>query len=239
MGPMLTGSVLDRWFIDEAPSGTGPAVLEDCAGKPMPLALTYDGWLAFVTKSAHRGLEWSKPGKASRAAAMAKPGDDLVALGPKSWATFELVVEVDGFPAGHPLLELRNAQTRIAVDAGGLQGVAVTWDYDTVVYQTYLFPSVRYVLHVVIDTFQSDTERVRLYVNGLGVDPDTSASSYPFSGKTLALGAGTTVVLGNNADFNASIDGKIYYAAVYDEPLGWLAVSQNASALAGDDDGLP
>jgi hypothetical protein len=93
----------------------------------------------------------------------------------------------------------------------------------------------RSVLHVVVDTTDTpSTNRVRLYVNG--VLQTATGGTQPAQNATINIGTGNSICLGNRDTQGRSMDGAIYYAALYANSLSATQVTDNSKILMAWDD---
>ena len=123
--------------------------------------------------------------------------------------------------------------------AGGMEpAVREAWDVD-------LTSAGRTVLHAVLDTTLSEADRLRLYVDGAG-QGDGSTFGRPAQlneGIDLSAGnCGATLdgckyIVGNRNDDDSTIEGTIYYCALYGAALDANEIANNVAILQASDDG--
>jgi hypothetical protein len=246
-GPALADSgLVVRYFLDEASSGTAPAIATDSAPVPLSLSLDYgaSGNLSFVEIDAsHRGLEWTAAGGDGRAWINPLASTKIqTRINGVQRVTIELVVEVKGATldahiAGitsngcgtycDNLMLFTNGDDdlRLHVMDVPVAGWAPTW--------TSLG---RVVLHVVMDsTLGASSERARLYIDGALQPP---AGAIP----PLAMGAAVDVPsdgyfsLGNRDPADQSFAGSMHYAALYDVAMSQARIATHAARLTASDD---
>jgi hypothetical protein len=96
----------------------------------------------------------------------------------------------------------------------------------------------RTVIHAVLDTTLADGERVRMYVNGVDLGPNSVAPMPVAQGETISFSGGR-YVLGNRPIDDASFEGTVYYCALYSVALTASEVANNGALLLADDDAPP
>ena len=96
----------------------------------------------------------------------------------------------------------------------------------------------RLVAHIVLDTnLATPSDRVRLYVNGTDHGPgDVIENPMAQGAQTEIIAATDSYGVGNRAVGGRSIEGTIYYCAMYAAALSPEEVAQNAAALMMGDD---
>lgn len=188
---------------------------------------------------AMRGLTWADHSQDGRAAALID-GGDLEALNGATQATIECVAQVlRGNPNASRILHIgmgsENGRLAMCTEsASNLQlrlnnRVIEEWDLADALLE-------RSVLHYVLDTTLTDVdERLRLYVDGVDQGPGVTLDSQPALDETLTFAA-ATLALGNRSDGKRSLEGTIYYCALYAAALGPTEVAENAALLAVSDD---
>lgn len=240
------GSLVARYHVDEAESGTAPASLVDAAPEPLLLGLEYGSMMAemaFATDGTSRALEWPSGGTGGLAGAPIDGSKIQAMLEGKTAATLEVVADVDGVagggsavawigePGGSGLLSLRTTTT-------GRMGLYLA---NAAVGDWFLGfgAEERTVIHAVLDLAQpDDAQRVRPYVNGKPVN--NQAQGVLQGGEVISLGAGASLVLGNalaqDGTASRSFSGRLYYAALYAGALTEAQIKNNAATLMVRDD---
>ncbi|MBW2455532.1 MAG: hypothetical protein JRI68_13515 [Deltaproteobacteria bacterium] len=243
-GVLADDGLVARYYLDEAASGQAPTEVLDAAPDPLPLPLTYvnigtDEFMTYTEDAdGNRGLAFAAIGHDDRASIPVDSTKVSAALHASHAVTYEVVADVQGVSGStsriihigtdteHTLSIETDAVTRLqfSVNEHGVGGIPV--DLKTLG---------RAVFHTVLDTAQSEpADRVRIYVNGgrlpsvWGTPPDLDAP--------IDLGIGRDFVIGNREIGERSIEGVIYYAAVYGEPLTDEQILQNVALLLIDDD---
>lgn len=96
----------------------------------------------------------------------------------------------------------------------------------------------RSVVHLVVDASKATLEdRARLFIDG--VEQAATVSSGPGAGETVTLPGGESLVLGNEPNSFRSMDGVLFYAAIYDVALDETEITTNAALLLASDDTQP
>lgn len=232
-----TGLVV-RYFMDEATGGTAPLNLLDSAPTPLPAPIDYGGQASFTDENGNQGLQWDSAevaGKAEVAFGATKLYDRLR---PARTVTIEVVADIQnagtntegsniaGLRGGNPdfMLTVRGADIVFYRPFGSLGAI---WA-DVNVQQ-------RMVLHLVYDsTDPTSANRIELFKDGVLIPKTTS--SPPAQNQTVGLGSLDSLMIGNNRNESRSIEGKIFYVAVYDQALSQADISTNTARLFADDD---
>ena len=244
VGGLDDGGVIVRYFIDEAASGMPEILLNDAIQPPFNLALDYNtGNMSFVDTATGRGLSWQDEDGRDAAVAPLGSGKVLERLTGKTAATLEAVVDVvaasvncsrivsigdDGESgtfsvcqqSSPPELEIRlNQATK------GTANVDLT-------------TMGRVVVHAVFDGEHSAAvERCRLYVSGVFQSNTIDPTDLPVEGETLAPISSQKLTIGNRGqNFQRSLEGNIYYAAVYDTAFTQERVDAHTAVLLENDD---
>jgi hypothetical protein len=241
---LVSRGLLTRYFIDEAGSGSSVLRLEDAAPAPLPLDITITGG-EFVDDGGNRGLRWNAiVNTAIAKAAVLETGKIWQALDGSTTGTIELVVDVDAFLDSSRLSHLAQGE-----DPGLFslrvedipEGLDFVWNNDLDNRNTWAVDvraRNRIVLHLVFDSDRLlDSERVRLYVDG--VEQAADVSNPPGPGETIEIIDGTNPVyaLGNRETGGRGVQGTFYYAALYSSALEPLEVTHNQTILRLNDDG--
>ena len=243
-GVLVDEGLVARYYLDEAASGQDPTEALDAAPDPLPLALTYinEGTDTFMTytedPNGNRGLTFATYGRDDRASVAIDGTKISTSLHSSTTMTYEVVAEVlgvipessrlihIGLDTDHTLSFETGVVTRLGfeVNDGGWTSVP-----------SYLPALGRAVFHSVFDSSQADPlDRVRIYVNGgrLPIIGDVAVEM----DAAIDLGPGRHFVIGNREIGQRTIEGTIYYAAVYSDALSEAQVLQNVGLLLVDDD---
>ena len=242
LGAEETGpaQLLVRYWFDEAPSGQAAAQLIDDQASPLNLPIIYDGAnQTYKVVSTGRGWESTTTGNGGRASTLADGTKVQTVLDGATSATIEIVLRVDalnsqasrlinigdGSESGYFTLSSVNVNTLYFYMFG--ETLRGQWDPG--------FDGTRAVFHLVYNSAEPTAgNRVRLYKNGVlqtktgGIDPPLN--------ETISIPNGKYFVMANRELCCRSIDGDIYYAAIYDGALTASEVSTNATALLANDD---
>ena len=240
-GALVDDGLIARYFLDEATTGQ-PSEVIDHTTDPLDLALTWDttgepaGY--FEDPEGHRGIAFPAITRNDRASIAIDGTKIQTRLAGSATMTYELVADIQaveplgsrlchiGFDTDHTLSLETNSITRLEMsvnhDLGGLGAVS-------------LADLGRAVFHGVVDTREADPqERVRLYVNASRVP--NLAPTPPDQNDTLVIDDGRHFVIGNREIGGRTIQGTIYYAAIYDAALTAEQVLFNTTLLLANDD---
>jgi hypothetical protein len=237
-----------RYYLDEAESGQAPTAIHDDAPNPLDLPLAYAQEMSFIEIAGNRGLHWTAGGSGGRAT-IALTGTKLLdTIHDSTTATAELVIAVDDSvyfdrfisvtsdneTGGHFDLALPPGAGLVSFHPyGGWSGNAGQWTVG-------LTTLSRIVVHVVVDTTQStEGDRTRLFVDTVAA-PATSQPSTSFAalaqGATIDLGSNTTLTVGNKSFADRSIEGTIFYVALYAAAFTEAEIAGNSKVLLASDD---
>ncbi len=242
-GVLVDEELVVRYYLDEANSGQEPTEVVDAAADPLPLPLTYvnEGTDTFMTYTedlnGNSGLAFAEWGRSDRAS-LAIDGTKISAMLHGGFTvTYEVVADVQGViestsrllhigvDTGHTLSLETHVLTRLGFEFNGSGRSSVP---------SYLPGLGRAVYHAVVDSTQVEPlDRLRIYVNGgrLPIITDIHVAQ-----EALDLGIGRHFVIGNREIGGRTIEGVIYYAAVYAAALSEEQVLQNTALLLADDD---
>ncbi|WP_156338755.1 hypothetical protein [Chondromyces crocatus] len=246
---LLNTDVLVRYVINESPSSETPTELMDVAPDPLPLPITFADALAFTEDmNDHRGLTWPARGQGGRAARSIQNTKVATHLDQAQRLTLELVADVTDSDGGSTLTRLFYLGTSDSVDQLSLiprnDGANLRLYFNDnnadahtgVQWPVNLHTAGRIVLHVVLDTTKAtDSERVTLYRNGSALSPE-GTPTWPGENERLNLTGTNSLALGNRPSGGRSIQGTLYYAAVYMRALTSNEVESNAAVLLANDD---
>ncbi|AKT40075.1 hypothetical protein [Chondromyces crocatus] len=237
---LVDRALLARYFINEAATGTAPAVLRDSAPGPVDLALDYGSNLSFIEAwTNRRGLSWADMNSAGRASASV-PGTKLQdALAGARVLTLEAVVDIASISNDIPRLfsldvgtserlglSFLTTPTRVRLSMNEQE--ASTWPLS--------FPTGRAVIHVILNTSDPDpAERWKLYLNGQ-LFPGTRPNPPLPEGTLVDLSQAATMLVGNTVANNGSFRGHLFYLALYVTVFSGLEVELNTGLLLDNDD---
>ena len=112
-------------------------------------------------------------------------------------------------------------------------GLRLTWMVTATTVFSPALPAGRNVVHVLVDTTLPDNQRVMGFVNGLALN----GLGEPNAGSTLNLGLNNIdLTVGNDANSAESIQGTLFYAAIYDRRLTPAEITAHVAVLSADDD---
>lgn len=232
----LQGNVLARYYFDEAPSGTGPERAEDSTVSPFDLRCAYAGGVGQWTEiNGNRGLSIQQAGSS---AGCTDPigGEDVGDLDGKMAATYETVLELHATTSSFSrIIHIGQGMDRgdLTLGTDNMGQVELFWEESV---RAAAWPidwaSVgRVVIHVVVDLEQMGNQ-ARLYIDGVEVLP-----SYQDVRPSAAIELGDEAHLGvANRIGDRSIQGVMYYAAIYGDALSPEQVAANAAVLELNDD---
>jgi len=231
--------LLVRYFIDEASAGqTRKKVLDHGPGVALDLDIFYDGELDYFAILGNRGLAWRRAGRKDIASA-AIDGSKIRDLDNSTTGTIEIVAHIVAvMPEYAHLLHIGDSSDdsgHFTLRTNDINEVQL-WLNNAELAAWDVTLGIRTVLTVVVDTTQvTDTDRVKLYVDGTLVNQDRS--SPPTVNTPIMIPGNRSLSLGNSPNEDGrSIEGRIYYAALYENALTQEQAKQNASLLIVNDD---
>lgn len=246
----LQGTPICRYPLDEAASGTTPTSALDISGNGYHLTTINYGssTMAYTEASGNRGLISSSASGNHRASrAIDNTADALrTAMAGTQVATLELVINLGAGNAS-------GGRIAVITDRAGGTGQfglrnnsdADNWSFVFngtgfnlgVAGTTGLTLGNRHVLQIVLDTTQAtQNDRVRICVNGGSF---VQVSNSITQNATLTMGSDLDWILLNRQDganFARSVDGTLFYVALYAAALTLGQCQNNNTDLAADDD---
>lgn len=237
-GPELTDDgLVVRYFLDEAPAGSGPLLAMDWANDPLNLPLEYvDGTMHYVSEGTRRGLAFDEAGD-DDAARGTIAGTKVAALEGSYQMTIEAVVRVDeAVGAGSRIVHIgRNSVSSVSLAATGPDEIQARWNGVTVRNWDYsAYQGASHVLHLVIDTAAANrASQFRLLADGVELNPLTFGNLPEDA--PLAYDQDSILALGNR-DQDRSFRGVLFYAAIYDYAFSDATVIEHIDALQDSDD---
>jgi hypothetical protein len=237
--PLVDTDLVVRYFMDEASTGKAPTQLEDSAPNPMALPITY-GQASYAENQGHRGLQWASAGGDGKAHKNYSGTKLITRLNPSSKVTIEVVIEIENAigDSGSQIAGVRGGNPDFMLTASGNDSLRFYRPYGThSATWSGVHSQERMVLHLVYDTSQPDQgERVKLYKNGVLL-PKTDISP-PTQNSSFSMGSSDALAIGNKPGGTAdeSLEGTIYYVALYDNALSLGDVQNNAARLLVSDD---
>ena len=240
---LVSRSLMARYMINEDTSGSDTTFVRDFANTPIDVEVKYDSPDdQFVEINGHRGIQFTDP---STEHGLYTPSNDNKfeqRIQNASSFTFETVVDIQDNTNRSRLMYLgrKNEFGLLMISTPTDTGsIAMGWKNGERLAQWPVdYKSLgRMVLTFVIDLENSNRNlRVRLYLNGVFVEP-TGIADIPDGQVLDYLGEDETeLVFANKADQSAGLEAILYYAALYSTALTNEEVSLNASRLLSDDD---
>lgn len=239
---LVNRELVVRYFLDEAAGGTGPPTAVDAAGN---LDLTHEYFDSFYVDPGepgfNRALRWSAPGLDGGPVGDVEGTRVSAALSGADRVTVELVLRTQGFVnmgMGSTIFGISLGDADETLEIGGRQGnVRVFWnDIEGPQWsRTPLEP--RAVMHVVFDSGAATAnERVTVYIDGAEVATQgTLANASPLPSPLTGR-----LRIGNDFNgFGRSLEGNIFYAAVYATAFSAQDAAFNAARLSASDDTDP
>jgi hypothetical protein len=236
---LVSANLVVRYFLDEAATGPGVTAV-DSAPNPLNLPVTFaSGQPNYTSVATGRGLEWTT-GESNGFAGIAVDGTKVkMMLDGKQKGTIEVVARVNGTTGqigrlvaigtdSTSMLTLGTTSTNRLISRWNNSAGTVEWNANFGAIQ-------RAVIHLVVDTTaMNSADRTRLYVDG--VLQTASGGTQPPQDNTMNMGTGRWICLGNRETQGRSLDGILYYAAVYANALSTMDIAANVAILkAGDD----
>lgn len=237
-GPELTDDgLVVRYFLDEAPAGSGPLLAMDWADDPLNLPLEYvEGTMHYVSEGTRRGLAFDEAGDDDAARGLIA-GTKVAALEGTYQLTIEAVVRVDdAIGSGSRIVHIgRNNVSAVSLAATGPDELQARWNGVTVRNWDYsAYQGASHVLHLVIDTAAvNPASQFRLLADGVELNAVTVAN-LP-ADAPLDYEENTILALGNRHQ-DRTIRGVLFYAAIYDHAFSDATVIEHIEALQDSDD---
>jgi hypothetical protein len=239
-GVLVDDGVVVRYYMDEATTGQMPTELIDSAPDPLNLPITYVTEMNFSQAApGQTGITWDAAGLDGRPTAPVDGSKLITRLQTSKVATTELVLEI---------LDVTSSNSRLLFTGLDANTGRLTMATSATQYLTFYVNDTRaaasfldvesmgrMTLHAVFDSTQTAPEdRARIYING-GPLPSFDIT-VPALDDVLDLQTGRHFAIGNREIGGRSIEGTIFYAAIYDEALTDAQVLQNAVLLLENDD---
>lgn len=254
---LVDTGLLARYFIDESGSGDASGDVQDVAIDPVALSIQdFDDVMDFVTEDGHRGLGWTAAGirgVVSRGVGTTKFaslnntvhgtievvarvdqastfGSRLMHIGTSSESSFTLAISHPGPQDTMPLAPPNRLEMRTRGHGDPAPYRYAFFDFDRA--------GERVVIHAVYDSQETEEDdRIRMYIDGTEVlRQTTDAEARPLLDEQLFVSDDESVTIGNRDIGGRSIEGTIFYAAMYRAPLSEDEIRQNADELLRADD---
>lgn len=237
-GPLVSDGLVVRYFLDDYPAGVPPegATVKDFGPDPtldLPIIVVQSQPI-FAIADGHSGLSWDAVNNDGRPIADVVD-TKIMDLDGGTQVTLEFVADIE---------DVNGMGTRFIHIGSGTNGHAIALSADdltalnlrthvsnvTAVWEADLDAG-RSVYTIVVDLDQVGDDRYRLFVNGSEIEPSSFVDV-----DTLQISDTHSLSLGNRSAGDRSIDGTLFYAAIYDRALSPDEVQQNADALGDSDD---
>lgn len=157
--------------------------------------------------------------------------------------TIEVVMQQEsGHPDGSRIVEIgQRNDTYFGLEAENENVLRFRWNNSSVIsgkWSIDLASRGRFVVHMVLDSGQKQpAARIRLYADGilLGL---IDLAEVPMQGESIQFDQAEPpyLTLGNREIGSHTIQGIVYYAAIYSEALTLDQISHNANILSTSDD---
>lgn len=241
---LVSQDLLARYFLDDAQAGDRPQQATDSAGAPvLPLNIDYEAGsggagtygISWSEREGNRGLEWLRPDGSGIARTPIADTKVTDALTSSPAMTLELVTQLEGSVDDTRLLTLGASSAGfLSLRVHDATELELQYTINlTVVGRWQVALLERQVLHVVIDTArQQEDDRVELYADGVLV---SNADHEPVPQNELLNITDGELMLGNDGNWH-SIQGILFYAALYGRAMTSAQIANNAAILAVDDD---
>jgi hypothetical protein len=247
-GVLDDSGLLARYYLDEADSGTAPTEALDAAPRPLALPIEYVMALSYTTDGNHRGLNWTTAGD-DGGPRIPIIDTKILELSGSMTGTIEAVARIDqaistGSRLVHTGLDSSwhfslAARSALDIDIPVVAQFELTTDVgNPSVSYPIDFTVGRVVLHAVLDTsLPTQDERMKLYLNGVLVDPAVDpVPVYPTPNEVIAFVGDEAFALGNRLINDRSIEGTLFYGAYYTVAFSAEQVANNVAVLTANDD---
>lgn len=241
--PLVDTGLIVRYYIDEAASGQGPSAVLDGSGvgSDFDLTITYDSTdLNYNEISGNRGIENIDTATLARAEKLIDDVSDKVRddIHGSKTATVEIVVRVDDFSASQGRCFVINSGiSNPILGLSGTSGTNARVYFNGTLMRSFDPGSARAVWHIVYDTAQATAnDRIKIYKDDTLQSPTIDAN--PALDATFSINAGSRMFMFNRGDsgYQRSMDGVLFYAAIYSSAFTSGNVTTNDAILGSDDD---
>jgi hypothetical protein len=245
-GVLADDGLIARYYLDEAASGQGPTDALDAAPDPLDLALRYVGdpvtlmpVMSYTEDDGNRGLAFTTQGLDDVAFVAVDQTKVAMALQGGTTMTYEVVATIKEVNSSSSRLMHvgTNQDHTLSLETSGLSFISLEVNSLGSSQAPAPLPDLgRAVYHGVLDTAVAEpSERVKLYANGSRI-PTLTVATMLDQDTPIDLGTGKFFAIGNREEGGRTIQGVIYYAAVYQSALTPEQVAQNTALLLIDDD---
>jgi len=241
--PLVDDGLVVRYYFDEAATGAEIMLAADAAMPPMDLTLWYQDQEPNYTQgvSGNRGLMWTTAGSDGG------PYKDVTGtklqtmVSDSNVVTMELVADIRSTAFGSQLLHIGevvapgSVYTSLSFRTYDSSTLSFAWKNNEIgFWSAQLMTLGRSVFHLVVNTDEvSSNDRVRVYIDGERLDGTVSPM---MEGSSATVFSDDFLVIGNRDDGDHSIEGIIYYAAIYAEALTDAQILNNVTVLQASDD---
>jgi hypothetical protein len=240
---LIDTDLIVRYYIDEAASGSSPTEVSDDSGvgSAANLTLDYGTALAYTEVSGQRGLESTSVTGDHHAKYDITNADKIDAMnGVATKVTIEIVADITSGSGSSGRIFAINAgssSATIGILATGTD-IDIYWNESLMRY--YTRTTGRMVTHIVIDTtLATANDRVKIYENGVLKTSGITIDGNPTQNDTLSISDTSDELWMFNrgaSPRDRSIDGILFYAALYDGAFTAQNCSDNYDVLIADDD---
>lgn len=235
---IVNRGLLVRYYLDDAAPGSSlPSTMQDSAPDPLPLSVITDrGDPDPVEESTGRGLSWDEEGRDGRLGAWVDGTKVRSRVRDSKQGTIECVARI---------VRTANASRFVHIGSGselgrfsGLMAADLHLSINNQLY-TWPFPmsarNRRALFTMVFDSEAAAPQaRQRLYIDG--VDQGPAQDSVPEDTEISLPFTSSYLVVGNRTGGDSSMEGELFYCAVYTEALDATEVARNAAVLLNHDD---
>lgn len=245
--PLDDTGLVCRYYFDEAISGTGPTQVDDDSPNAYHLTeVNYGSGNASWIQDAAGKTGWESTvttGVQRCRRAIGNSGDAFrTAMEGGQKYTIELVVDLQSVTTNTSRVIAVNNRVGASPsfglngDTDAANGMIYVWE-NTIAYRFTKPAAGRKTLCMVFDTTLTATNRCKTYVDG--VTYDTVVSSDITLNDTLTLSNDSDLIIFNRENagaFERSVDGIMYYAAIYNVAFDATRVSDHHDILTLNDD---
>lgn len=239
MGMLTDRGLLTRYYMDEAASGQDPTELVDAAADPLNLPIAYTPEMEWAEEPTGRGIAYSAAGLDGRASILVDGTKVFDGLHGSTTGTIEIVVDVLSVSGStsrlsHIGLDSEGGRFTLSTHIAGRLFVTINGG-GAGAFPVYLPTTGRVVLHAVLDTAVAEpADRAKVYVNGARLPQ--MGTSFAGQNELIDLTSSPHYAIGNRHIGGRTIEGGIYYAALYSVPLTDEEIFDAAGVLLLNDD---
>ena len=240
--PLVDTGLIVRYYIDEAASGQGPTAVLDGSGVDVDfdLVITYTTNFLYTEISGNRGINFPSTNGVQRADKAIDNTSDKVRgniYGSKTY-TVEVVAQIDDFSSSTGrCFAINKGTSNPTLGLTGTSGTNANIYFNESLMRSFNPGSVRAVWHIVVDTaLATANDRIKIYKDGTLQSPTIDAN--PSQNVTVSIPSDSRLFMFNRGDssFERSMDGVLFYAALYSSAFSAANVTTNEAILSSDDD---